>query len=75
MKNRISLAAISIMSLVLLWHCQKPEMIESSRQGNAINSITASFPGDDSMDNSFAGEIDYENHLITIVFPYNYPLL
>ena len=75
MKNSISfLTAISIMSLAMLWSCQKPEMMESSRQGNAINSITASFPGDDSMDNSFAGEIDYENHLITIVFPYNYPL-
>ena len=41
----------------------------------ATNNLTASFPDDDSDDNSFTSEIDYTNHVITVVFPYNYPKL
>ena len=72
MKNKI----ISIIqALVLLWgvtSCHSPEELGSDIQREGINSITASFPNDDSSENSFKGEIDYTNHSITFVFPYNY---
>ena len=75
MKNKI----ISIIqALVLLWgvtSCHSPEELGSDIQREGINSITASFPNDDSSENSFKGEIDYTNHSITFVFPYNYPKL
>ena len=61
--------------LLMAVGCQEPHELISQRVGNGINSITASFPGDASMDNSFKGEIDMENHVITIVFPYNWPKL
>lgn len=54
--------------------CQQPDELLSTRNSDAINSFTASFPGDNSMDNSFPAEIDYDSHTITVVFPYNYPL-
>ena len=75
MKNKI----ISIIqALVLLWgvtSCHSPEELGSDIQREGINSITASFPNDDSSENSFKGEIDYTNHSITFIFPYNYPKL
>lgn len=75
MKNKI----ISIIqALVLLWgvtSCHSPEELGSDIQREGINSITASFPNNDSSENSFKGEIDYTNHSITFVFPYNYPKL
>ena len=62
MKNKI----ISIIqALVLLWgvtSCHSPEELGSDIQREGINSITASFPNDDSSENSFKGEIDYTNH-------------
>ena len=67
-----------IQALVLLWgvtSCHSPEELGSDIQREGINSITASFPNDDSSENSFKGEIDYTNHSITFVFPYNYPKL
>ena len=67
MKNKI----ISIIqALVLLWgvtSCHSPEELGSDIQREGINSITASFPNDDSSENSFKGEIDYTNHSITFV--------
>lgn len=54
--------------------CQSPEDLVPSISRQGINSITASFPDDDSDDNKFTSEIDYEKHIITIVIPYNYPL-
>lgn len=75
MKNKI----ISIIqALVLLWgvtSCHSPEELGSDIQREGINSITASFPNDDSSENSFKGEIGYTNHSITFIFPYNYPKL
>lgn len=77
MKNNINkkLFPVVLFILLLAAGCQHPYELISQRVGNGINSITASFPGDDSMDNSFKGEIDMENHVITIVFPYNWPKL
>jgi len=40
---------------------------------DGINSLNASFYGDESSENNFSSEIDYQNGIITIVFPYNYP--
>lgn len=74
MKN-INILSIIFSVLLLAAGCQKPHELISQREGTGINSITASFPGDDSMDNSFKGEIDTENHVINIVFPYNWPIL
>lgn len=54
--------------------CQSPEDLTPSISRNGINSITASFPNDNSDENKFVSEIDYNNHVITIVVPYNYPL-
>ena len=52
MKNKI----ISIIqALVLLWgvtSCHSPEELGSDIQREGINSITASFPNDDSSENS-----------------------
>ena len=42
---------------------------------NGINNLTASFFNDDRDENSFSSEIDYQNKVITVVFPYNYPRL
>ena len=74
MKN-INILSIIFSVLLIAAGCQKPHELISQREGTGINSITASFPGDDSMDNSFKGEIDTENHVINIVFPYNWPIL
>ena len=56
MKNKI----ISIIqALVLLWgvtSCHSPEELGSDIQREGINSITASFPNDDSSENSFKGQ-------------------
>ncbi len=55
--------------------CHSPEEFNPTVERNIINNLTASFPDDDSDDNSFTSEIDYTNHVITVVFPYNYPKL
>ena len=65
MKNKI----ISIIqALVLLWgvtSCHSPEELGSDIQREGINSITASFPNDDSSENSFKGDRLYQsfNHI------------
>lgn len=68
--NRFLIAASSVLVLA---SCQQPEYIMPDTATKGINSITASFIGDDSDDNKFSSEIDYDNHIITIVFPYTYP--
>jgi len=67
------LAIITAIALVVLSSCQEPESLVPSESRDGINSITASFPGDDREENGFPGEIDHESGLITIVFPYTYP--
>jgi hypothetical protein len=74
MKNKyLSLVALIAMLLGLA-SCQSPEELMPSVSRQGINSLTASFPDDDSDENSFASEIDYTNHIVTVVIPYNYPL-
>lgn len=77
MKNRDLLSIITTFCLLILLFvgCQQVEDLTPSVSRQGINSITASFYGDESSDNAFTSEIDYENGIITIVFPYNYPLM
>lgn len=75
MKNRILIISTLLVSLIyVMSSCQQVEDLTPSVSRFGINSITASFPGDDSSDNNFTSEIDYDNKVIKIVFPYNYPL-
>lgn len=74
MKNNILSFINSAIFLLSIVACQSPEDLTPSISRNGINSITASFPDDDSDENIFTSEIDYANRVITVVFPYNYPL-
>ena len=75
MKNKI-LSIISVIAFLMgISACHSPEEFNPTVERNIINNLTASFPDDDSDDNSFTSEIDYTNHVITVVFPYNYPKL
>jgi len=75
MKNNTLLLISSVIALIFgVIACQSPEDLIPSISRNGINSITASFPDDNSDENSFSSEIDYTNHVITVVIPYNYPL-
>lgn len=69
----LSITTITITALMFLNGCQQVEDLTPSISREGINSITASFYGDGSSENSFSSEIDYLNDIITIVFPYNYP--
>lgn len=74
MKNRILIISTLLVSLLyVISSCQEVEDLTPSVSRFGINSITASFPGDDGSDNNFTSEIDYDNKIITIIFPYNYP--
>ncbi len=73
MKYTIKYIALAASALFLA-SCQQPDYkLSEAVATKAINSITASFIGDTSDENKFSSEIDYENHVITIVFPYTYP--
>lgn len=74
MKNNIFKLTMALISILFVLNgCQTPEDLIPSVSRDGINSITASFMGDDSSENSFSSEIDHDNGIITIVFPYNYP--
>lgn len=73
MKHSILLTIASALLLLGLSACQEPESLVPSVSRAGINSITAYFDGDDSEENSFPGEIDYDSGMITFVFPYTYP--
>lgn len=75
MKNKILSIISAIAFLMGVSACHSPEEFKPTVERNIINSLTLSFLDDDSDDNSFTSEIDYVNHVITIVFPYNYPRL
>ena len=75
MKNKILSIISAIAFLMGVSACHSPEDFNPTVERNIINSLTLSFLDDDSDDNSFTSEIDYVNHVITIVFPYNYPRL
>lgn len=74
MRNNIFKLITALASILFLLNgCQTPEDLTPSVSRDGINSITASFMGDESSENSFTSEIDHDNGIITIVFPYNYP--
>ncbi|MCE4565509.1 DUF5018 domain-containing protein [Maribellus sp. CM-23] len=72
-RNINSILVILCSAMLILAGCQQVEDLTPSVSRQGINSITASFYGDESSENRFTSEIDYENKIITIVFPYNYP--
>ncbi len=55
--------------------CHNPEEFHPNVDRAAIDNITAKFLDDDRDENEFKSEIDHENGIITVVFPYNYPRL
>ena len=73
MKKIYSLLATLTAFLIILSGCQQVEDLTPSLSRYGINSLNASFYGDESSENNFTSEIDYENGVITVVFPYNYP--
>jgi hypothetical protein len=73
MKKIYSILATLTALVIILSGCQQVEDLTPSISRYGINSLTASFYGDQSSENSFSSEIDYEQGIITIVFPYNYP--
>lgn len=75
MKNKI-LSIFSAFTLLLgVNACQSPEDFNASDAGKGLTSFTASFLNDDRDENVFNAEIDYTNHVVNVVFPYNYPRL
>lgn len=64
---------IIAIAAAMLSSCQEPEDLVPAQARNGINSVTAYFLYDDREENEFGSEIDYENGIITIVFPYTYP--
>lgn len=72
-KNILTIIAICCSVVFIMIGCQPVEDLTPSISRDGINSLTASFYGDESSENSFTSEIDYERGIITIVFPYNYP--
>ena len=72
-RNINSILVILCSAMLILAGCQQVEDLTPSVSRQGINSITASFYGDESSENRFTSEIDYDNKIITIVFPYNYP--
>ena len=67
-----------VSGVLLLWGmtaCQSPEEFHPNVDRKDINTFTASFPDDNRDENLFTAEIDYQNRVINVVFPYNYPRL
>nr|HMM19046.1 DUF5018 domain-containing protein [Petrimonas sp.] len=61
MKKIYSILATLTAFLFIVSGCQQVEDLTPSVSRNGINSLKASFYGDDSSENSFSSEIDYEN--------------
>lgn len=75
MKTKILAIVYSAILFLGMVSCQEPEEFHPNVERNGINNLTASFFNDDRDENSFSSEIDYQNKVITVVFPYNYPRL
>lgn len=73
MKKIYSILTTLAALMIILSGCQQVEDLTPSLSRYGINSLNASFYGDESSENNFSSEIDYENSTITLVFPYNYP--
>jgi len=63
-KNTYSIVALVCSVLLLLNGCQQVEDLTPSVSRYGINSLNASFYGDESTENNFTSEIDYENGII-----------
>ncbi len=75
MKTKILTLACNLL-LIFTWvGCQEPEEFHPNIERNGITNLTARFIDDDRDENNFTSEIDYQNKVITVVFPYNYPRL
>src|SRR5690554_2632295 len=61
-------------TLTFFASCQDPDPLTPSVSRDGINNFTAAFINDESEDNLFNSEIDHENRVITVVFPFNYPI-
>ncbi|MDE6367798.1 MAG: DUF5018 domain-containing protein, partial [Muribaculaceae bacterium] len=53
--------------------CHDPYEFQPAQYDEVFDSLTAAFYDDDREENSFNAEIDYVNHIITVVVPYTYP--
>lgn len=73
MKNRIFTILASLAVVLTLGGCQTPDDFTAVRDANALTSFTAKFVNDESDENVFKAEIDHVNHIVNVVFPYNYP--
>lgn len=74
MKTKIFSTFAATALMMLGTACHEPEKLESNGDSRGILSMTAwMVSDDDSSENSFNAEIDYDNHTITVVFPLNYP--
>lgn len=73
MKKIYTILAVLIAFAIILSGCEQVEDLTPSVSRYGINSLNASFYGDESSENNFSSEINYDNNVITIVFPYNYP--
>lgn len=60
--------------VILLQGCHDPKVVVSSGDPKGLLKLTARIPGDDSADNGFDSEIDYDAKSIVVVFPKNYPI-
>lgn len=60
--------------VILLQGCHDPKEVVSSGDPKGLLKLTAKIPGDDSADNNFDAEIDYDAKSIVVVFPRNYPI-
>lgn len=73
MKLKLISLLTAAAALTQLTACHDPEPKTPTAEAEGFNSIRAMFFNDDRDENSFPGEIDYDNHVITIVVPYTYP--
>ncbi|MBD5179922.1 MAG: DUF5018 domain-containing protein [Bacteroidales bacterium] len=73
MKTKL-LSYISALAMIFMAAgCHDPEQVTPNGDPKGILSLKASMIGDESSENSFDAEIDYDNNSIVVVFPYNYP--
>ncbi len=73
MKTKILSYVSALAMLFMVTGCHDPETVVPTGDPKGILSIKAAMIGDDSSENSFNAEIDYDNNSIIVVFPYNYP--
>lgn len=70
--NIISIISAMVM-IILIQSCHDPKTMVSNGDQRGILSMTAKFVNDESSENSFPADIDYESRTIKIRFPMYYP--